>query len=191
MWWNGPKWLAHEKDKWSIANTPIQNISELPEQRTIQLALLIISPLKDIVSRYSTWHRLLRGVAWILRFIKYIRSGRQIQASNYLSIQDLKDAEHVLLRIAQKEDFGNEIMALNKQKEIGHNSKLKALNPLMKNKLIVVGGRLENADISEEQKRPIILPANHRITRLIFMHRHRNLLHCGPQALLADIRRCY
>ncbi|XP_050066298.1 uncharacterized protein LOC126555420 [Aphis gossypii] len=45
--------------------------------------------------------------------------------------------------------------------------------------------------IPEEQRTPIILPADHRITRLIFTEHHRSLLHCGPSALLADIRRQY
>jgi len=74
---------------------------------------------------------------------------------------------------------------------VSHRSKLRSLNPLLKNKLLVVGGRLEYAMIAEEQRTPIILPADHRVTRLIFTERNRSFLHCGPSALLADVRRQY
>lgn len=190
-WWNGPVWLSQARDQWKVVDTPPQDTSELPEQRLNQLALLAVNPLKDIVTKYSTWNRLLRAVAWILRFVKYIISKRQAQETSYLSVQDLREAENFLIRRAQAEEFGEEIKALKNQKEIPHSSKLQALNPVIRNELLVVGGRLTNADISEEQKRPIVLPADHTITQLIFKDRHRNLLHVGPQALLADIRRRY
>lgn len=93
-----------------------------------------------------------------------------MEKTNYLSVQDLADSENVLIQRAQKEEFGGEIKALTSQKEVPHNSK--STNP----------------DISEEQKKPIILPADHTITKMIFKDRHQNILHCGPQALLAEIR---
>lgn len=57
--------------------------------------------------------------------------------------------------------------------------------------MILVGGRLRHAQIPERQKHPVVLPNSHRVTKLIFKHRHQELSHCGPQALLADIRRIY
>jgi len=97
-----------------------------------------------------------------------------------LSVQDLADSENVLIRRAQDEEFGKEIKALISQKEVPHNSKLRALNPLIINKLLVVGGRLTNLDVSEEQKRPIILPADHTITQMILKDRHHNHI-AGPK----------
>lgn len=189
MWWQGPAWLSHEKEIWDIKVNPVPASFELPEQRPTKLALLVVNPLKDIVDRYSSWQRLLRGVAWILRFIEYIASGRTRQSKRYLSVQDLKDAEYILLQRAQVEEFKAEIVALTEKKEKSHSSKLKALNPLLRHNLIIVGGRLAYADISEEQKRPIVLPSNHKITSIFFIEHHQILLHCGPEALLADIRR--
>ncbi|XP_022177324.1 uncharacterized protein LOC111038506 [Myzus persicae] len=61
----------------------------------------------------------------------------------------------------------------------------------MKDGLIRVGGRLENSNFTEDQKHKIVIPANNRVTRLIFEDRHRMLLHCGPQSLLAEVRRIY
>lgn len=50
---------------------------------------------------------------------------------------------------------------------------------------------MDNAQIEENQKHPIVLPATHKITRLIFEDTHQTILHCGPQALLAEVRQRY
>jgi len=191
IWWHGPFWLSESTDCW--VSTPIQPIleAELPEQRPLRLALLVTSPIKDLVNSYSSWPRLVRAVGWILKFIEYVGSKREEPRAKYLTVQNLRAAQRALLQTAQEEAFGKEIAALQQQKDVSHRSKLKSLNPLLKNKLLVVGGRLEYAMITAEQRTPIILPADHRVTRLIFIERHRSLLHCGPLALLADVRRQY
>lgn len=77
---------------------------------------------------------------------------------------------------------------LSKGLEVRRRSKLISLNPVMKNGLILVGGRLQNASIYEVRKHPIVLPSGYKLTNLIFKDHHRLLLHCGPQALLASVR---
>lgn len=140
LWWKGPAWLSQGKEGWNTLFNPQQASLDLPEQRPAKLALLVVNPLIDILDKYSTWQRLLRGVAWILRFIQYIASGRKEQPTNYLSVQDLKHAERVLLQKAQVEEFADEIAALTKQKEVLNSSKLKSLNPILRDKFLIVGG---------------------------------------------------
>lgn len=41
------------------------------------------------------------------------------------------------------------------------------------------------------KKNPLNLSARHHITKLIFIHEHLKLYHCGPQHLLASIRESY
>lgn len=50
---------------------------------------------------------------------------------------------------------------------------------------------MENANIDETRKHPIVLPSSHKITLIIFECRHRELLHAGPQLLLSEVRRQY
>ncbi|XP_060860198.1 uncharacterized protein LOC132937394 [Metopolophium dirhodum] len=81
---------------------------------------------------------------------------------------------------------------MRKQREIPKCSKLKGLRPLLrKDSLIVVRGRLENTHLDENQIHPIVLPAKHKISTLVFEDYHQALLHCGAQILLADVRQCY
>jgi len=114
-----------------------------------------------------------------------------LEVPKYLTVTELRAAEMAVLRQVQKEVFTKEILELEAGKGLARNSKLKGLSLYLHDGLILVGGRLRHAQIPQRQKHPIVLPASHRITRLIFAHRHRELLHCGPQALLADIRRVY
>lgn len=57
---------------------------------------------------------------------------------------------------AQKEIFQEEEhKALLKNKDISIRSKLKSLNICLRDGMIVVGGRLENTNLSQEQRHPI------------------------------------
>lgn len=81
---------------------------------------------------------------------------------------------------------------VQKNEAVPRRSPLRWYNPLIcKDGLLRVGGRLENSEESEGFKHPIILPARHRCTKLIFEQFHFRLLHAGPQLLLASIRQRY
>lgn len=66
-------------------------------------------------------------------------------------------------------NFEAEIHALSNEKEISKRSKLKNLCQFLRNDgILLVGGRLKNAEITYNQMHPIVLSANHKVTRLIF-----------------------
>lgn len=73
-------------------------------------------------------------------------------------------------RRAQEQIYPKEVTCLSQGEPIDRSSALLACNPYWDEDVCVirVGGRLKNADLSEREKHPIILPANHRFTRLLF-----------------------
>lgn len=77
LWWNGPSWLSEGEETWrnSLVQTPQE--SELPEQRPLQLALNTIDESRNLISRYSDWRRLTRAVAWLRRFVEFLRMKRK------------------------------------------------------------------------------------------------------------------
>jgi len=119
----------------------------------------------------------------------YIKAKKNIHVTKYLTVVQLKKAENIVIKRVQNECFPMEAIALANGKEVARTSKLKSLYPFMQYGIILVGGRLQNSDTSNSQKHPIVLPAKHRATLLIFENLHRKMLHCGPQALLAEVRR--
>ena len=55
--------------------------------------------------------------------------------------------------------------------------------------MLRVGSRLINADISYEQKYPLILPPKDTVVRSMIRSTHLRLVHAGPKATLTVIRR--
>lgn len=190
LWWHGPSWLCEKQGKSVPSSAFIEN-ENLPEQRKIKLALVVSSQHIDIIDTNSDWHQLVRKTAWLSLFIDYLRNKKHIETPDYLTVTHLKKAEMIILRRVQAECFPKEIAALKGGKEVARDSKLKSLYPYIANGILLVGGRLQNANLRSNQKHPIILPAKHRLTRLIFESCHREMLHCGPQALLARVRQYY
>lgn len=191
LWWNGPEWLSRAEETWEGSLIqPVQE-NELPEIRPLHITLIGIDPSRDLISRYSNWRKLVRAIAWLRRFVEYLRQKRTGRWPQYIMVPEIIAAEKILIKRTQEESFGKEIIALTKGLELPRKSKLKSLCPYMDNGLILVGGRLQNAHISKEQRNPAVLPASHTITRLIYLDRHQQMLHCGPQLLLAEVRRTY
>jgi len=188
LWWKGPTWLEKDEKDWRL--NPIANVNEeLPEVRKVKLVLVANRLANFIFEYYSEWNRMLRGVAWLTIYSKYLR--KMINGSQSLRISDLNEARKTILRMVQAEYFSKEILSLEKGKEVPRNSKLRSLNPFLRDGLILVGGRLENANMTDNHKHPVVLPAAHKITRLIFENYHLELLHGGPQLLLSEVRRLY
>ena len=85
--------------------------------------------------------------------------------------------------------FPDELTNLRANKPVPLSSSLKWLNPILTSEGVIrVGGRLGNTQIPNDNKHPIALRSNHRLSTLLGEHYHRNLLHAGPQLTLATIR---
>lgn len=105
---------------------------------------------------------------------------------NTLTVTELNEASFLLIRLAQREAFGNEVSSLEKSKPICHACTILSLNPIIDNNGILrVGGRLSNGKLEFDQKHQIILPHNHKLTDLIILDAHLNYLHVGSQTLLS------
>lgn len=93
---------------------------------------------------------------------------------NYLSVSELKLVEVYILKQVQANEFSEELKLLEANKELKSRSKLRCLHPFLNNGLILVGDRLENSNLAAGRKHPIVLPANHQVTRLIFEQNTKN-----------------
>lgn len=190
LWWNGPEWMLQEQ-RWKMMETVSVNEDDLPEIREVKLVLSTIDSSMRLITAYSDWDRLVRAWAWYAKFLDYLKTKRTPHLNRILTVQNLNAAKKGLLRRAQGDAFSKDITALIKGGNVPHKSKIRSLCPFIENGLILVGGRLQNSNLSKEQRHPIVLPSNHHITYLIFIDCHKRMLHCGAQLLLAEIRRTY
>jgi len=132
---------------------------------------------------------MLRGVAWLTTYSRFLR--KKFNGPQSLRIRDLNEARKTVLRMVQTECFNKEILSLQKGQEVPRNSKLRSLNPFLRDGLILVGGRLNNSDMVDKLKHPVVLPAVHKVTLMIFEKYHQEFLHTGPQLLFSEVRRLY
>lgn len=147
LWWNGPSWLSWSEYQWIQGSVSPSPESEIPEQRTIKLALSVVSLWNTFFRAFSSWRRLVRAVAWLTRFIKYIKEKRSVKEPKYLTASELRSAETNILKQVQHEEFSMDIVALEKGNEVPRCSKIKTLYPYLSDGLLLVGGRLQYADI--------------------------------------------
>lgn len=143
IWWQGPLWLKIDDCRWKKKANVWPEPVVLPEQKPIKLALVAKETPRDLVDFYSEWYKLHRAVAWMHKFFHYLRLKHMKPDHCYLTIDDLERADYALLKRAQRDSFNGEISALASGKEISCRSKLKSLQPKLKNELLVVGGRLK------------------------------------------------
>jgi len=134
-----------------------------------------------LLERYSSWHRLKRATAILLRLKALLRKKSSVHLSDPLTVSELQQAESAILNYIQTASFGS-----SRAKP----SALLKLKPFEdeNNQLLRVGGRLTNAPIPFEAKHQVILPNNHHVTNLIINHYHLRLGHAGPERVLAETR---
>ncbi|XP_076299895.1 uncharacterized protein LOC143218550 [Lasioglossum baleicum] len=202
LWWSGPDWLSRPSVFWpdhTRSNSEELDSREIAssESRKIQVQLLSTHPEWDLLYQYSSWTRLCRVTAYILRFAqnscKKLRmsSTCSLYHSLSLSAAEIRNASLYWMSYVQKKNFHAEIKFLKDHAPVPKSSSLISLHPILgKDSLIRLGGRLEHAALSYEEKHPIILP-KHRISELLIDHVHKRTLHGGVQLTLRVLRQQY
>ena len=200
MWLTGPKFLlqedpcsrANEEDR--ILESSTNDPEVRPEIRTHATRLQSILPLQtNRFRRFSQWSSLLKGMSYL---ILAARSHHRTDGSNEATtptpnmvsdeqpldgrFERRKRAEIVIIISVQKEVFAEEIKLIENGKKLPKKSPLAKLSPVIdSNGLLRVGGRLERAELSIEERHPVILPGSHHITTLIVQHCHNEVKHRG------------
>ena len=120
--------------------------------------------------------------------------------TKYLSVQDISEAELVILRWVQRQVFPNELNQLEIEHKdniqsraisVRKNSSLYKLDPYVEDGLLRVGGRVRRANLPDNTKHPIILPNKHHTTTIIIRYEHENLGHAGRNHVLSNLRTKY
>ncbi len=169
----------------------------------------------DILNRFSSWFKLKRAVAFATKYVSILRTkvaqkrtsqepvASEKESSKCVLVEDLEQAEHTVLKNVQQHHFQEEITVLRKLKDgqfvnktetRTRNQNLKRVSSIQldpfidEHGIIRVGGRIRRADVTFEEKHPVILPKNSHVTTLIIRHYHETVQHQGRLLTLNEIR---
>jgi len=196
LWMMGPVWLSQRKEELkSIVITehlPEECLTEMTVKNRGNLkssTLLVntndssISCVIDI-SRFSNLQRLLRVTAYVLRFLKNLKTtslpdNEQLLIGSYIDAKDMEEAEQYWILDVQKSLHQNKKFE-NWKREFN----------LFTDRVGILrcGGRLSHADLPYSAKHPILLDANHGFTTLVIRNCHESVMHDGVKETLTELR---
>ncbi|XP_070851577.1 uncharacterized protein [Drosophila suzukii] len=201
LWWMGPSWLqdpemlAVKLIFKKFCSSLLENHGK-EEVKTTSLTAqetCSLSPIEALTQRVSSWTKLVRVVAYALRFIQKTKAIKSATLANgkMLTFEEIQAARILCLQEAQK-CFMEDRKLLTENKPLHSRSQLVKLSPIIcKDSLLRVGGRLDNSQLPADVKHPILLPKLNRITRMILEHEHTTNLHPGVSALFVIVRQKY
>ncbi|XP_055307436.1 uncharacterized protein LOC129571645, partial [Sitodiplosis mosellana] len=216
LWWNGPKWLP-----WSIFDWPAQPASlpaalqpaMQHEQKGATVAAVTVEE-SWILNKYENVSQLILVTAYILRFVRNCKAAVAERKKNGFAksvgiVQPLSQILEALLlnpvtrgEIAGAENFwilqtqasayAEELQYLANRTELNKKSKLAKLCPFLDfDGIIRVGGRLQSANASYDEKHPVILPGNSTFVQMLIRRAHITLMHGGAQLVTRCLRQKY
>ncbi|XP_062702144.1 uncharacterized protein LOC115263739 [Aedes albopictus] len=194
-WFRGPNFLYEPEITWPQQLPPSTTQEEMKRCHTHWTPTPLIE-----TSRFSSWTRLHRTMAYVLRFIDNLRHRRNRHPSiaGVLQQEELKRSEQQLWKMAQVEAFPKEVEVLSKARgppEARHPTVAKT-SSIYKNwpfidedGVLRMRGRSGSAFYAPAEARyPTILPRQHHITTLIIDWYHGHYQHANRETVVNEIR---
>ena len=169
----GPEFSQKVANEWP-KNPNFKLSSEkllLEKKKTIDAVLLIENiqnETSELIIKKSSVNKVIRIVAYILRFVKNCKIHKAKRSRNFqipvINVEGREIAFLKIVQIIQYEKFSDEITALEKERCL-KNNKIQKLNPFLQKydcgflniKLLRVGGRLSNSNLPYDAKYPLLL----------------------------------
>ena len=183
-WWRGPEllWNSLPEPEHILQDSPLIDDPEVKKVMVYKTSVKSFSWIRRL-ERFSDWHRAIRGINVIRRFIR-----RKKHEPVQNDLMQLLDTEVFILKSCQAELMPQEIHKLLNNEQITDKT-MKSLDPFLDvNTILRVGGRLRRAPFDYNEKHPMILPKYGHLTQLIIKHYHEKAQHQGRGITISTIR---
>lgn len=187
-WFTGPPFLYLPENEW-------------PKDPTLQTDTIVMTHTEESLcwpfdpEKFSNWTRMVRVYSRVTRLslnFKRKKLGEKL-ITGPLTANELMNAEHDLIKLAQQDEYPLELNALKRNVELTKGNVLLPMSPFIDDTGIMrAQSRLEACEImNEAAKRPIILPRQHRVTELIMHDYHGRMNHILHETTMNRIRQRY
>ena len=200
-WMTGPEYLQSPPQRWPPDVKPaVADSSPSIELKGEFVATAVSSEcvrnaaLPD-PSRFSSWMRLVRATAWVLRFVKILKH-RALRTSapppEELVPEELESAERLWWQQVQADCFPAEVRSIESGKPVDKDSRLSHLSLVLTDGVVRHHSRLVNSsDLPDMVKQPVVLDPSHPFTRLLIAWYHVASCHQGQERVCNELRQRY
>ena len=116
FWWHGPSFLKEGEELWPRNKVESNSSTDEELKRSVnrnEVPIVLSSMTTKFTeknwrlehTRFSSWTRLTRIHAWILRFVQNCQLPSQVRKEGELSPQEILESEGLIIKEAQKESF--------------------------------------------------------------------------------------
>ncbi|UYV79156.1 hypothetical protein LAZ67_17001281, partial [Cordylochernes scorpioides] len=198
-WWEGPSFLWGEEASWNQFD-PIFDEEEINKElkKTVNIAVNSTKDnFMDKLERYGDYHRIVRIVAYLLRFKRKTvsdqsRPGQHDKMSKEISVEEFEEAEKVVLRHIQLISFGRDDKRINKLNAFTYEYGLYRIK-----------SQLYFGEDDYDTRCPIVLPGENQVVKkirpnpnnllvlvkLLIRKEHEMMSHAGIQTTQQLVRR--
>ena len=181
-WLTGPSWLKDQPEDWPLSLSPIHvNSDDHAEVALIANTSMTQEPPVDW-KKISSFSKCVRVIAFCLR-LKYKSQ------SKVLLVEELNRSEERVLKMIQKESFPDlfdEKESFGKTKKGGNLSKFA---PFFDEKGVIrIRGRIKHANLSFEQRHPVLLSTKHDMVMTMLRDLHFEHNHEGVEYVRSVIQ---
>lgn len=203
LWFKGPAWLSLSQEYWpkQTDKTVLAEETEPVFKEQKSSSIFTINARTNYVfdylfDKFSNLTVIINVFAFICRFISnckrkscHVKKSPEGEGKLVPSAEERRAAENQIFLYVQSLYFFDDINCLSKNIALKKSSSLRSLNPIIDSDgLLRVGGRLQNSSVSYNAKHPIILPSQHKLSKLLIQQLHKTHLHAGV-GLLSNILR--
>ena len=195
-WLQGPSFLLQPQSKWpSLEATMDEPPNELRPVKAQTVQTIIKTnrteeAIDRLINHCSSFHKLKRLTAWFLRvmlFLQHCVMKKTFSMSKSLSVDELRNAEAVLIKHVQHQQFPDCFASKSNKLNLPRN--LQKLQPIVVDGILRVGGRLKQAPFDIDVKHPIIIPQRSHLTELVIRQHHAEVGHSGSSHTWTSLRR--
>ena len=126
---------------------------------------------------------MIRVTAFALRFVKRLKDPKY--KGGIITCSELNEAEQMCVKYIQRKNFSDVFESVSSERP---NNLQKQLGLYVDNGILRCKGRIDQASLTENARRPVLLPKNERFTHLLIEKIHKQGYHSGVSQCLSQVR---